>query len=131
MFVYYSYSVLKHKMVNITKEMYEKFQLQEKLLEEKEEKIQQLTQELNSVKKNKQKDKVVKEDKPKRKPNGYNLFVADNNIRNNAKELILQELDNPEDFSTKLIMKKISDMWKELTDEKKQEWKNKAKDTES
>lgn len=70
------------------------------------------------------KDKVDKADKPKRKPTGYLLFSKAS--RDEAKLKLSQNLEEGEKPSNPDIMRKLGEMWKELSEEEQQIWKDKA-----
>lgn len=57
------------------------------------------------------------EDKPKKKVNAYSLFAKEN--RAQVKE------ENP-DMDSKAVTKELAQQWKDLDDDEKQEWKDKA-----
>lgn len=87
---------------------------------------QQKQEESKPKGKSTKKEKPAKEDKPKRKPSGYNLFCKA--MRDDAKEAVIEEEDLEEGKkpSNQAIMSKLGAMWKELSEEEQQEWKNKA-----
>lgn len=72
------------------------------------------------------KEKIAKEDKPKRKPSGYNLFCKAN--RSDAVQSIIDEQNINEGVkpSNQDVMRKLGEMWKALDEEEQKEWKDKA-----
>lgn len=72
------------------------------------------------------KEKVAKDDKPKRKPSGYNLYCKA--TRDSAKEAVIAEedLEEGQKPSNQAIMTKLGAMWKELGEDEQQQWKDKA-----
>ena len=64
--------------------------------------------------------------KTKRVPSGYNLFSKAN--RDAAKELIIKEneLEEGEKPKNQEVMAKMGSMWRDLSEEEKNEWKDKS-----
>lgn len=78
----------------------------------------------------KAKPKAEDDDKPKKKrTSGYILFSNAN--RDEVKERLNEEADDGEKPKNTEIMKELARMWKELDDDEKLIWNNKAKAADS
>ena len=76
------------------------------------------------------KPKAEDDDKPKKKrTSGYILFSNAN--RDEVKERLNEEADDGEKPKNTEIMKELARMWKELDDDEKLIWNNKAKAADS
>lgn len=81
-------------------------------------------------KKEKKAKKASKEnDEPskKKKKSGYILFTVDTDVRDKAKQKLSKESDSDEQPKSTLVMKEIGAMWKELSQDEKDKWNEKAK----
>ena len=87
-----------------------------------ETKVAELTEKLNAMTTNKTVTKPSKqskvENKKKRGKTGYNVFMSDKELRETVK--------NGEDMKSTEIMKLMSHKWKELSEEDKKMWNDKA-----
>ena len=87
-----------------------------------ETKVAELTEKLNAMTTEKAVTKSTKstkvENKKKRGKTGYNVFMADKDLR--------QEVKNGEEMKSTEIMRLMSHKWKELSEEDKKMWNDKA-----
>ena len=74
-------------------------------------------------KKSKEKEEGV--EKKKRALSGYNLFCKAS--RDEAKEMLEEDLEDGEKLKSQDIMKKLAEMWKDLSVDEKDVWNTKAK----
>ena len=89
---------------------------------EKENEQQRLR--IEKLEKDKEDKKEDKKEKTKRKPTGYNLFCKA--MRDDAKDIINNDLEEGEKPSNQDVMSKLGEMWQQLTQEEKDDWKEKA-----
>lgn len=115
----------KEKEKEMEKELVNRIEIMEKQVELLMSNLNELNDDSYVTTKNA--TKKSKDDKPKRKPSGYNLFCKA--MRDDAKELVIteQDLDEGKKPSNQDVMAKLGNMWKELSDKDKQEWIDKAK----
>ena len=64
-------------------------------------------------------------EKKKRAPSGYNLYSKA--TRDEIKKILEGELSEGEKLKSQDVMKKMGEMWKELSDDERNEWNKKAK----
>ena len=86
-------------------------------------KVKELSKESNVEKKGKKSKKDV--EKKKRAPSGYNLYCKA--TRDEIKKTLEEELSEGEKLKSQDVMKKMGEMWKELSDDERNEWNTKAK----
>lgn len=92
-------------------------------VEKLELKVKELSKESNEDKKGKKLKKEV--EKKKRLPSGYNLYCKA--TREEIKKILEEELSEGEKLKSQDVMKKLGEMWKELSDDERNVWNTKAK----
>lgn len=98
--------------------------LEVKVKEQEQKKVEEPTKAKGKTSKN-SKEKEEGVEKKKRALSGYNLYCKA--TRDEAKEMLEEDLEDGVKLKSQDIMKKLAEMWKELSVDEKDVWNIKAK----